>query len=303
LNKPLKYWIQASRPHTLPLAASGILLGSALAYFQSRFHWDIFIAALITASILQILSNLANDLGDFIHGTDNQNRIGPERTVQSGKITANQMKKAVVLTATIAILSGFSLLLLSLKQIGWIALVILFVLGILSILAAYHYTASKKPYGYMGLGDLAVFIFFGLLSVGGAYYLQTAQMNFFVVLAAIAMGVFSAAVLNLNNIRDYKNDKESGKKTIVVFLGLKKGKIYHLFLLSTGIAASLYLMSSMYTVWWHWLFSLSVLLIAQNIWAVFHAKSEQDYYPLLKNLSMAILIFVVCISLSIILIK
>ena len=303
MNTKLKYWILACRPHTLPLAISGIGLGNILAYQTGTFDWKIFVFSILTATLLQILSNLANDYGDSKHGSDNSSRIGPERAVQSGIISAASMKKASIGVAIGAFVSGSLLLFFSRHVIGWTSILILLGLGLIAIWSAFGYTASNKPYGYKGLGDLFVFLFFGLIAVCGSFYLQNNNLNVSAWFAAIAIGLFSTAVLNLNNMRDIKNDKASGKITLAVRLGIIKAKHYHSFLIGFGILFSLFFLSSYYNVLWQWLFATPLLLVGLNMYKVYRVNDSIGFYPLLKQLSLAVLFFVLSLGVGFILIK
>ena len=303
MNTKLKYWILACRPHTLPLAISGIGLGNILAYQTGTFDWKIFVFSILTATLLQILSNLANDYGDSKHGSDNSSRIGPERAVQSGIISAASMKKASIGVAIGAFVSGSLLLFFSRHVIGWTSILILLGLGLIAIWSAFGYTASNKPYGYKGLGDLFVFLFFGLIAVCGSFYLQNNSLNVSAWFAAIAIGLFSTAVLNLNNMRDIKNDKASGKITLAVRLGIIKAKHYHSFLIGFGILFSLFFLSSYYNVLWQWLFATPLLLVGLNMYKVYRVNDSIGFYPLLKQLSLAVLFFVLSLGIGFILIK
>lgn len=228
----MKKWLAAFRLRTLPLAASSVIAGSAMAWHDQPFHWSIFVLALITTFFLQILSNLANDYGDFSHGVDNDKRVGPQRAMQSGAITKSQMKRALVLTTILSLVSGIALLWFSLGERGlFMQALLMLSIGILAIVAAFKYTVGKNPYGYLGLGDLSVFLFFGITGVMGTYYLHTGVLSDHVLLPAVAVGLFSAAVLNLNNLRDHENDRASGKITLVVRMGFYNGKIYQLMLI------------------------------------------------------------------------
>ena len=238
-NKPsLSSWIKAFRLRTLPLALSSIIMGSGLAIYLGSYSWIVILLATLTTILLQILSNLANDYGDFQKGTDNDNRLGPERAVQSGEISARQMKTAVIVFAALSLLSGVWLLYASLKEQFMIALVF-FVLGIAAIAAAVKYTVGKNAYGYSGLGDLFVFLFFGLTGVLGTYYLNTLSLTWDVFLPAISIGLLSTGMLNLNNMRDIENDIKSGKHTLASKLGLRKAKYYHAFLVIGAIVSAL----------------------------------------------------------------
>lgn len=234
----LSAWIGAFRLRTLPLALSTILLGSFLAASNGVFNFRTFLWAIITTLFLQILSNLANDLGDSLKGTDNDARIGPKRAVQSGAISTAQMKVAVAVFALLSLISGIRLLLVSFEDINWY-LLSFFLLGILAIAAALNYTLGKKPYGYYGLGDLFVFIFFGIVGVFGAYYLHALSFDWFTLLPAISVGAFSVSVLNMNNMRDIENDRANNKRTLVVMLGFDAAKIYHTIILITAFVSGL----------------------------------------------------------------
>ena len=241
----LKTWIRAARPRTVLLSFSGVLLGAFLSIakvpepVEGPTQWLTLLFCALTAILLQVLSNLANDYGDFKKGVDGVHRVGPQREMQSGAISEKEMKWALVIVSGLCLLSGF--LLLFVYYIAKVAVVphyrFLFVLsffialGIGAILAALFYTLGKHPYGYRGLGDLFCFLFFGWAAVAGTYYLSTPWFDFGVFLPATAMGFLSNAVLNINNMRDYENDKASGKNSLVVKLGQKKAFVYHCLLI------------------------------------------------------------------------
>lgn len=221
-------WLSAVRPRTVLLSLSGILMGGFLAFAENPDInlWVVFFCAL-TALTLQILSNLANDYGDYKKGVDNAYRAGPQRALQSGALTERQMCAGIIITAFMALVFG-ALLIFVFARLTWRELAVFVVLGIAAMLAALLYTLGKHPYGYMGLGDLFCFLFFGWVAVAGTYYLATRNLDFSILLPATAMGCCSNAVLNINNMRDYENDKASGKNSLVVKVGLKKAFIYHL---------------------------------------------------------------------------
>ncbi len=221
----LKSWLSAFRLRTLPLSFSSILVGSFIAIGNGEWSGTVLTLALVTTLLLQILSNLANDLGDANKGTDNAQRLGPERAVQSGDISAGAMKTAVWVFGILSFLSGISLLYFGIPDLGKTAALFL-LLGILAIGAALFYTLGKKPYGYMGLGDIFVFLFFGLLGVIGTNYLHTNQFETSLLLPAAAIGMLCAGVLNMNNVRDHENDAASGKRTLVVLIGTGAAKVY-----------------------------------------------------------------------------
>ena len=204
------------------------MVGSALAYNQGSFSWVVFALALLTAVLLQVLSNLANDLGDHEHGTDNEDRIGPARSVQSGAISPADMKRAMVICGVLAFGSGLALII---SAFGFNTTALAFLLvGLAAIVAAVKYTFGKNPYGYAGLGDLSVFLFFGVVGVSGTYYLFTQSFDMITLRPVVIFGLLSAAVLNVNNMRDIENDRASGKRTLVVRLGMKNALRYHSFL-------------------------------------------------------------------------
>lgn len=230
-------WLKAFRLRTLPLAMSCTVLSSLLANAHGGFRWIIFILALLTTLFLQILSNLANDYGDTIHGVDNDKRIGPDRVTQKGLVSRKQMLIIIILCASLAFISGSLLILIGLKNT--LQIVLFYLLGLASIFAAIKYTIGKNPYGYIGFGDLFVFLFFGILGVTGTYYLHTHSFDYWLILPASALGLLSSAVLNLNNMRDIENDTLSGKKTLVVRIGAKAAKYYHVILISLSMILSI----------------------------------------------------------------
>lgn len=228
----LKTWVETARPKTLPLALAIILTGAALAQWSGKFHLGITLLCLITATLLQIVSNFANDYGDHQKGSDTAERIGPLRGIQQGKITAAQLKKGLIAVIIASFLSGTALILLAYETLNDLLAFIL--LGILAVIAAITYTVGKKPYGYLGLGDISVFLFFGLVAVCGTYYLQAHSLPFSVFLPAAACGLLSTAVLNINNLRDVEQDKKAGKNTLIVRIGAQNGRIYHCCLLTSA---------------------------------------------------------------------
>lgn len=233
----VKSFIKAARLRTLPLSVSGIILGSFLGvnYLNSiatenieRFVWltPTFWLAILTTIGFQVLSNFANDYGDGVKGSD-KNRTGEARMVSSGAITPKQMKIAMVITTIITLIIAILLIYVAFGSENFGYSLLFFCLGIASIVAAIKYTVGKSAYGYSGFGDVFVFLFFGLLSVVGSYFLFTKQINYEIFLPAVSVGLLSTAVLNLNNLRDREEDKKNNKNTLVVKLGAKKAKIYH----------------------------------------------------------------------------
>ena len=225
MKNNIKPWIQAARLRTLPLSVSGIIVGSAYAYYQGHSDWRIVVLALLTTLGLQVLSNYANDYGDGVKGTD-ANRIGEKRLVAAGIISAEQMKRAVIITVLITFLMSLGLIYTAFGKENFIFSLIFILLGIGSIGAAIKYTVGKGAYGYSGFGDLFVFVFFGWVSVIGSNFLFTHFIDWKLFLPASSIGLLSVAVLNLNNMRDIENDKIAGKNTLVVKMGLNWAKKY-----------------------------------------------------------------------------
>lgn len=254
----MKSWLKAFRLRTLPLSFSTILTGNAVAYYSlnasekkaDNFQIDILVLTLLTTLFLQVLSNLANDYGDAKKGADNENRIGPQRAIQSGEISAKSMLIAIIICSMLALTSGLLLLFVSFKSEINVLFLSFFIIGILSIAAAIKYTVGKGAYGYSGLGDVFVFIFFGIVGVAGSYYLQTKELNYLIFLPATTIGCLSAAVLNLNNMRDIENDRAVGKNTLVVKIGALTAKKYHyaLFIAAWASLLLFYILLSYYKI-------------------------------------------------------
>lgn len=222
----LKSWVKAARLRTLPLALASIIMGSFIAAKSSNFKVSVALMAGLTTLLLQILSNFANDYGDYVGGIDNENRVGPKRTVQTGEVTKSEMRKAMAIFAGFSLLSGLFLVFI-LAEVNFVGKLFLLIAGLAAIIAAVRYTVGDNPYGYRGLGDLNVFLFFGLAAVAGTFYLSTNTFNLNILLPASAMGLLSVAVLNLNNLRDHQNDRLNGKRTLVVAMGYSGALIYH----------------------------------------------------------------------------
>ncbi len=228
-------WLRAFRFRTLPLSVSGIIAGSGIALHDGFWNWYIFMLSLSTTVLFQIVSNLANDLGDSMKGTDNEHRVGPVRSVQSGLISMQAMKIAVGIFSLLSLFSALLLIFYAARNLDQQLIYFYILLAILCVIAAITYTVGKKAYGYRGLGDLMVFIFFGLVSVLGVYPLFANHLPIDILLPASSIGCLSVAVLNLNNLRDRENDERSNKRTLVVVLGEKKSKVYHVLLIVIGL--------------------------------------------------------------------
>lgn len=231
----MKKYIRSLRLRTLPLSMSGIILGSGLAYplaNESTLYWLIIPLALLTTICLQILSNLSNELGDAMKGTDSEQTGREAYGMQAGLITAAEMKRMIVLFIILSVLFGTSLVWAAFGTLWRVESAVFLGLGALAIVGAMTYTLGKHNYGYKGLGDLGVFLFFGLLSTMGSFYLLTHSLTIEAVLAAVAIAMPNVGVLNLNNVRDMDNDIVHGKRTLASRLGKTGGKIYHAVLLA-----------------------------------------------------------------------
>lgn len=294
-----KAWLQAFRLRTLPLALSSIAMAAFLAASAGKFNGLIFSLCCITTIFLQVLSNLANDYGDSVNGADHAGRKGPQRTVQSGAISLNKMKVAVIVFVVLSLLSGVSLLWISFGS-DWSAILFFLALGLLSIAAAIAYTVGRKPYGYIGLGDLSVLIFFGVVGVMGSYYLFVHAITWKEILPALSCGLFSIAVLNVNNIRDIESDRDAGKFSIPVRIGRENAVVYHWFLLTAGIAAAITYSVLTYHSSFQFLFLLSIPLLIRNGMAV-KTKPSQELDPFLKQMALSTLLFVILFGVGILL--
>lgn len=293
-----KSWIKAARPRTLPLAVSGIFTGSGLAYFYGKFDWLVSLLAVLTAILLQIFSNFANDYGDFQRGTDNQQRLGPTRTMQGGEISKREMKIGMAIVILLSLISGVWLVYRGTWEKSQAAFFWFLGFGILSLLAAYFYTAGKKSYGYIGLGDLSVFLFFGLLPVMGTFFLNAQSIASEIILPAISIGFFSTGVLNLNNIRDIENDRQSGKITLAVRMGSRNGKIYHAVLIIFGLIAAVTFTANQMQSPWQWLFLLSVPLFIVDLIRIFTTNDAKKLDPFLKRLALSTFAFAILFCLG-----
>lgn len=286
-----KAWINAFRPRTLPLALSCIAMGAFLAASVNAFRWDIFVLCAVTTVFLQILSNLANDYGDSVHGADHDGRVGPSRAVQSGSITRESMKKALVIFIVLCLVSGVSLISISLEG-NLSAILVFFGLGILSIIAAIAYTVGRKPYGYVGLGDFSVLIFFGIIGVLGSLYLFTQSVRWDHLLPAMSCGFFSMGVLNINNIRDIESDRMAGKFSLPVRIGRDNAITYHWVLLAGGLLTALAFSIINYNAAIQLVYLITVPLFLKNGISV-SKKNAAELDPYLKQLAISTLLFVV----------
>ena len=293
----VKHWIRAFRLRTLPLALASIGMGTFLAASSGNFQWDIFIGCALTTVLLQVLSNLANDYGDSIHGADSMDREGPQRAVQAGVISMSAMRKAIVLLVGLSLVSGMVLLYFS---FGWSlnAFLVFLGIGLLAIIAAVTYTAGNKPYGYVGLGDFSVLVFFGFVAVMGSAYLYEHTVRWHYILPAISTGLFSVAVLNLNNIRDIASDKKAGKFSIPVRIGRPKAVVYHWSLLLAGVLCAVFYVLKSRIIWTELLFLSVIPLFLINANAVYTKKDPKDLDPFLKQMAISTLLFVLAFGIG-----
>jgi 1,4-dihydroxy-2-naphthoate octaprenyltransferase len=283
-------WLHAVRLRTLPLSLASIFAGSFLAYSLQVFRWEILLLASLTTIFLQILSNLANDYGDTINGADHQDRQGPIRAVQSGLISLPEMKKAMYIFGGLSLIAGLILLFLAVQD--WTLFFIFLGLGLASIWAAISYTSGSNPYGYLGLGDISVFLFFGLLGVIGTFFLHSTDFDSTVIWIGLALGLFSTTVLNINNIRDIESDQIAGKKSIPVRIGKKAAIRYNWFLILSG-NASLLVFCILTNNWGASLGFLAFPIMIKVATNVSKGKTSEDIDPNLKKMSLSTLLWVI----------
>jgi len=305
----MKHWIEAARLRTLPLSVSGIIVGSmyALAHPTDEiltptevFNWRLFGFAILTTLGLQILSNFANDYGDGMKGTDNEDRIGPKRAIQSGVITPAAMKRAIIITSFLTLLSAMALIYYAFRDTNLFYSLFYLVLGILAILSAIRYTVGNTAYGYRGYGDLFVFVFFGLVSTLGVNFLYSKQLDFELVLPAMAIGFLSVGVLNLNNMRDEASDKKVGKNTIVVKIGGAKAKKYHYFLIVSAMVLTLVFAIVSEFKFDQYLFLLAYIPLTKHLITVSKNQEPRALDPELKKLALSTFLLSVLLSLCMI---
>jgi 1,4-dihydroxy-2-naphthoate octaprenyltransferase len=283
----MKHWIQAARLRTLPLSVSGIIVGSVYAMSQSIFNWKIVLFAFTTTLGFQVLSNFANDYGDGIKGTDNEDRVGPKRAIQSGVISPKSMKNAMVLTSILTLFSAIVLIYFSFKGKYFIYSMIFLILGIVAIASAIRYTVGTRAYGYRGLGDVFVFVFFGLVSTIGIYFMFAKRIDWLLFLPATAIGFLSVGVLNLNNMRDEASDRKSNKNTIVVKIGVAKAKKYHYFLIvSAMVLVLIFAVLNDYRLD-QYLFLLAYIPLTKHLITVYKNQDTRALDPELKKLALS----------------
>jgi 1,4-dihydroxy-2-naphthoate octaprenyltransferase len=315
----MKHWVEAARVRTLPLSVSGIIVGSFYALSvptdsvftpTSILSWKIFGLLILTTIGLQVLSNFANDYGDGVKGTDNEDRVGPKRAIQSGVITPKAMKKAMIITAFLTFISAVTLIYTAFHYEHFYYSLIFLLLGIMAIASAIRYTVGKSAYGYRGYGDLFVFIFFGMVSTFGSYFMYTKEINWLLLLPATAIGFLSVGVLNLNNMRDEESDRKAGKNTIVVKMGAENAKKYHFFLV---ISAMVFILTFMLLFDYYidpahpeefnfdiYFFLVAYFPLTSHLITVYKNKNPKLLDPELKKLAISTFLLSVLLALGLI---
>lgn len=292
----LRAWTDALRLRTLPLSWAGVITAAGLGAERGCFSWGIFVLMMLTASLLQILSNMANDYGDFVKGTDNESRVGPARALQKGEISRSELLLGICVVCSAAMVSGLALVLAAFgfKGLGYVALFL--ALGALCIWAAVKYTVGRTAYGYVGLGDAAVFVFFGLVPVAGGMFLYTGRFDALSLMPASAIGLLSTGVLNLNNMRDKDNDIRSGKRTLASRMNMWQGKLYQSALILAAMALVAGYQFSVYrTLLWY----LPAALCLLNIPLLLQVKKREEFDGLLKVLSISTLFLSVVLAVAV----
>lgn len=296
----MKHWIEAARIRTLPLSVSGILVGSFYAMSQAIFNWYIVGFALLTTLGLQILSNFANDYGDGVKGTDNEDRVGPQRAVQSGAISPQSMKSAIRLTAVITFIFATLLIYFSFKDQYLYYSLFFLVLGVIAITSAIRYTVGNSAYGYRGWGDVFVFVFFGWVSTMGTYFLFAKEWDWYLTLPATAIGLLSVGVLNLNNMRDEDSDRKSGKRTMVVKMGGAAARQYHYFLITTAMVLMLGFGLLKDFAIDQYIYVIVFFPLMSHMLRVHRTQNNRDLDPELKRLAISTFVLALLLSLCLI---
>jgi 1,4-dihydroxy-2-naphthoate polyprenyltransferase len=305
----MKHWIEAARVRTLPLSVSGIIVGSFYALSSPTddvltptqvFSWKIFGLLILTTIGLQVLSNFANDYGDGVKGTDNEDRVGPKRAIQSGVISPAAMKRAVIITAFLTFLSAVALIYTSFHFKYFYYSVIFLILGIMAIASAIRYTVGKGAYGYRGYGDLFVFVFFGLVSTFGSYFMFAKELNWLLFLPSIAIGFLSVGVLNLNNMRDEESDRKAGKNTIVVKMGGTAAKKYHFFLVISAMVLVLVFAFLNDFHFDQYIFVVAYFPLIGHLITVYKNKNPKLLDPELKKLAISTFLLSILLALCLI---
>lgn len=287
----LKAWISAARLRTLPLSIAGIITGGAAAMEAGLFSISIFSLAILTTLGFQILSNFANDYGDGVKGTDNHERVGPMRAMQSGILSAKDLKVGMVICSAFTLILACFLIYESFGKENLFYTIFFFILGIASLVSAITYTVGKTAYGYRSLGDVFVFVFFGLVGVLGSYFLFTKTLDNYILLPAIIIGLLSTAVLNLNNMRDRLSDANVNKNTLAVLLGAKNIKVYHLLLIIISFCCAIIYFILTAKSWFHYLPLLAFIPLFFHLQVVLKNTSAPLLDPELKKVALSTSLF------------
>lgn len=289
-------WLSAIRLRTLPLSISGIIVAGCLAAYNGIFNWQVFLLAIAATISYQVLSNLANDLGDAEKGTDDETRVGPTRAIQSGNITKAKMLGAIKINIFICVVLTVALILSAFGTQFSLLTLFFCLLAVLCVIAALKYTMGNNAYGYRALGDIFVFVFFGLVSVIGCYVLFAKQIDAIVILPAIAIGLLSTGVLNLNNMRDIVGDLESNKITVAVKLGRAKAKLYHYFLVGGGLLCALLFGVLYYSSPLNLLFLIAFIPLLLHLKRVKAITIPKDFDPELKKLALSTVLLAILLG-------
>ena len=287
----VKAWISAARLRTLPLSVSGILTGSAAAYAGGFFKLPVFLLAIATTLGFQVLSNFANDYGDGLKGTDNKDRVGPARALQSGLLKARELKRGMIITTIITLLLASLLIFYAFGNENFLLSFIFFNLGIAAVIAAVTYTVGRSAYGYRAMGDLFVFVFFGIVGVMGSYFLYSQSLGEHIVLPAITIGLLSTAVLNLNNMRDRISDAKVNKNTLAVILGPERVKLYHLALIVIALLSAVVYLGLEFSGWPHFIPLIAFIPLLLNMIKVMKTKDATTLDPELKKVALSTFLF------------
>lgn len=282
--KKIKPWLVSFRLRTLPLSASSVIIGSFLAAYSGKFDLIVFILAFITTLLLQILSNISNEYGDMVKGTDTGERVGPARSIQRGEITLRGMKAMIIFISVLASVLGFSLVIYATKS--YFTLLYL-ISGAAALAAAIKYTVGKNPYGYKALGDLFVFIFFGPVGVIGTFFLHTESFRYDIILLSVTAGLLSVAVLNLNNMRDIENDLRHGKLTVASILGKKYSRVYHSLLIIISIVSSIIFAGVNHLPALKFVYTITFLPLVSDLKVIFTYKNSGELDPELRKVAVS----------------
>ncbi len=291
-------WINAFRLRTLPLAFSCIIVGCGGAFFAGNFDLLVALLLMVTTLLLQVLSNLANDYGDFVKGADSDSRVGPKRALQSGKISKRQMVVAIFVTSLLCCFSGGILIYTSIGRLGGGNVIVFVVLGLLSVWAAIKYSVGRDAFGYAGLGDIVVFLFFGWVGVLGSYFLQAHSFDWMLIFPATSIGLLATSVLNINNMRDHVEDAKVEKYTMVTILGLRWAKWYHIMLnVFAVLAMSVFMVTIIGSVI---MLLVGLLLFGISTALIFIKEDHEALDPFLKVQAMGTFVYSVLFVVSLV---